>query len=141
MSCARRQALIDAPPDAIWELLGDPQRHPSWWPRVESVDCGGVEQGCTYRQVTKSPMGRVEMNLQAERLEDCRELLIRCLDTGTYTHWLLTEARGGTFVDVEFGMDPRSVSDRIFDTVAGKRFFRRWIEQSIDALGDAAAAV
>jgi hypothetical protein len=31
---------------------------------------------------------------------------IRCLDTGTFVPFVLTEAQGGTFVDGEAGMEP-----------------------------------
>ena len=103
------------------------------------MHCDGLEQGCTYRQVTKSPMGLVETDISVERLEDCRALHIRCLDTGTYNRWLLVEAQGGTFVEVEFGMDPESLQTRVFDVVAGRRYFRRWLEKSIDGLRAATA--
>jgi uncharacterized protein YndB with AHSA1/START domain len=138
MSCCRLQAQVDVPPEALWELVGNVERHPEWWPRVIDVHCQGLEEGCSYRQVFKSPMGIIETDVSVERLEGCHELTLRCLDTGTYAHWLLTEAQGGTFVDVEFGVDPQSMRTRVFDMVAGKRYFRNWLEQSIDALRVAA---
>jgi hypothetical protein len=64
--------------------------------------------------------------------------MIRGINTGTYCRWLLTEARGGTFVDAEFGMDPRTVGTRVFDALAGKRYFRHWVGQSLDGLRTAA---
>jgi hypothetical protein len=134
MSACRQQVMIDAPIERIWELVGDPNRHPEWWPRIVEADCEDLTQGCTYRQVTRSPTGKIETDISLERLEDCHEVLMRCLDTGTYTRWLLTEARGGTFLDVEFGSDPQSPGARIFDRLVGKRFFRQWLKQSVDAL-------
>jgi hypothetical protein len=136
----RQQALIEASPDAIWELVGNPARHTEWWPRVVNVQCEGLEEGCEYRQVTRMPGGESETTLHIERLDVGREVLIRCVDTGTYTRWLLTEAQGDTFVEAEFGMDPKTVGTRVFDWVAGKRYFRKWLEQSIDALKQAARA-
>jgi uncharacterized protein YndB with AHSA1/START domain len=138
MSACRLQAQVDVPPDALWELIGNVERHPEWWPRVINVHCEGLEQGCSYRQVFKSPMGVVETHVSVERLEDCRAMTLRCLDTGTYAHWLLAGAQGGTFIDVEFGLDPKTTSTRAFDMVAGRRYFRRWLEESIDALRTAA---
>ena len=138
MSCHREQAQIDVPPPVLWELVGNVERHPEWWPRVVDVHCDGLEEGCTYRQVFKSPMGVIETDVSVERLEGCRELLVRCLDTGTYTRWLMTEAQGGTFIDAEFGVDPKTTRTRVFDALAGRRFFRRWLEQSIEALRQAA---
>jgi hypothetical protein len=138
MSSCRLQAQVDVPRDALWELVGNIERHPEWWPRVVGVDCAGLEQGCDYRQVLQSPIGVVETTVSIERLEDCRELTLRCLDTGTYAHWLLAEAQGGTFIDVEFGLDPKTARTRLFDMVAGKRYFRRWLAESIDGLRAAA---
>jgi hypothetical protein len=135
----RQQALIDVPVERVWELVGDVDRHPEWWPRVIEAPCDGVDQGCARRQTYQSPIGMVETDVSVERLEGCRELLVRCLDTGTYTHWLLTEVNGGTFIDAEFGLDPRE-GVRAFDRAAGKRYFRRWLEQSIEGLRRAADA-
>jgi polyketide cyclase/dehydrase/lipid transport protein len=140
MSACRLQAQVDVPPDALWELIGNVERHPEWWPRGVGVQCEGLEQGCSYRQVLKSPMGVVETDVSIERLDDCRELTLRCLDTGTYAHWLLAEAQGGTFIDVEFGLDPKTTTTRVFDLVAGRRYFRHWLQDSIDALRRAAAS-
>jgi Polyketide cyclase / dehydrase and lipid transport len=138
MSACRLQAQVDVPPDALWELVGNVERHPEWWPRVIGVQCEGLEEGCSYRQVLKSPMGVIETEVSIERLADCRELTLRCMDTGTYAHWLFTEAQGGTFIDVEFGLDPKTARTRVFDVVAGRRYFRQWLQQSIEALRVAA---
>jgi hypothetical protein len=140
VSLYRQQALIEAPPEVVWELLGDPNRHAEWWPRVVEVHCEGLEEGCTYRQVTKSPRGLIETDISVERLEGCREINVRCLDTGTCCRWLFTEAQGNTFIDAEFGMDPQDLGSRVFDLVAGRRYFRKWLEQSLDGLREAAQA-
>lgn len=138
MSCYRQQAQLDVPASTVWELVGNVERHPEWWPRVVGVSCDGLQEGCSYRQVYSSPMGVIETDVSVERLDECRELLLRCLDTGTYTRWLLIEAQGGTFIDAEFGLDPKSARARAFDVVAGRRYFRRWLEQSIEGLRRAA---
>jgi uncharacterized protein YndB with AHSA1/START domain len=140
MSVCRSQGLINAPPSLVWDLVGDPRRHPDWWPRVIEVRGERFDEGSNYAQVTKSPTGRVETTMTVERLQDLRQIDMRCMDTGTYARWLLTEAQGNTFVDVEFGMDPRGVSSRVFDGTLGKLYFRRWLSQSLAALEEAAAA-
>jgi ribosome-associated toxin RatA of RatAB toxin-antitoxin module len=139
MSVCRNQALINAPPSRVWELVGDPQRHPEWWPRVIEVRGEQFDEGSNYAQVTKSPTGRIETTMQIERLDDLRQIDMRCTTTGTYARWLLTEAQGETFVDVEFGIDPIGVGNRVFDSAFGKLYFRRWLSQSLDALEQAAA--
>jgi uncharacterized protein YndB with AHSA1/START domain len=138
MSACRRQALIEAPPPRIWELVGDPRRHPEWWPRVIEVRGERFDEGSSYGQVTKSPTGPVETTFEIERLDDLREIHMRCTATGMYSHWLLTEAQGNTFVDVELGMDPATIANRVFDAAIGRLYFRRWLEQSLDALERAA---
>jgi uncharacterized protein YndB with AHSA1/START domain len=134
MSEARRQAYIDAPVEAVWRLIEDVDRHPEWWPRVVAVECDGLEPGCTYREVVQTPLGKDEMELRVDRLEDCKELLIRCVNTGTFVQFTLTEAQDGTFVDARFGMEPWKLQYRVFDLVIGRRYFRSWLEQSLDAM-------
>src|SRR5438093_11630366 len=99
MSEYRQQALIEAPVESIWELGGDPLRHPRWWPRVIEVRGDRFQQGDEYVQVTRSPTGRAETRFLVEQVDDIREIHPRCTDTGTYARWLLSGAQGGTFVD------------------------------------------
>jgi hypothetical protein len=138
MSAYRQQALIDVPLTTVWGLVSDVNRHPEWWPRVVKVQCEGIEQGCEYRQVTATLTGTIETDIRVEELEDCHQLNLRCLDTGTFCRWLLTETHDGTFIDAEFGMDPNGLAHRVFDAVAGKRYFRRWLEGALDGLRIAA---
>ena len=138
MSACRRQAHIDAPVQVIWELVSNPNRHPEWIPRVVEVECAEIGQGCTYRRVFKTPVGSDETTFEIEKLDDCHELVVRCLDSGTFHRFVLTEAAGGTFVDLEAGMDPRSPTYKLIDVLTGKRFYRRWTEQTLEALATAA---
>ena len=134
MSLARQQAFIDAPVSAVWELLADVDRHPEWWPRVVEVECDGLEAGCTYRQVTQTPFGKDEMNLFVDGLDECRNLQIHCLSTGTFVRWQMAEAQGGTFLEGEMGMEPEKFSMKTFDLVVGRIYFRSWLRQTMEAL-------
>ncbi len=134
----RRQAFIEAPLPVVWELIADIENHPDWWPRVVEVQCDGLDEGCTYRQVTQTPFGKDEMNLRIEDRDDPRRLYVRCLNTGTFMRFDLTEARGGTFADGEMGMDPDKLTNRIFDAVVGKRYFTSWLGQTMEALDEVA---
>ena len=140
MSTTRSQALIAAPPSRVWELLGDPRRHPEWWPRVIEVRGEQFDEGSNYAQITDGFTGRHETTMTVDELDDLREIHMSCAQTGTYARWLLTEARGHTFVDVEFGMNPKGLGNRIFDATIGKVYFRRWLEQSVASLEQAAAS-
>lgn len=138
MSEYREQALIEAPVTAVWELVGDPERYPEWWPRVLEVDGRRFEEGDEYVQVTDDVLGKAETTFQIDRMENLREIRMHCTLTGTYAHWRLTDARGETFVDVSFGMDPARRRDRLFDGLYGKRFFRKWASESLRALTEKA---
>jgi uncharacterized protein YndB with AHSA1/START domain len=134
MSEVRQQAYIDAPVEVVWDLIADADRHPEWWPRVLAVECEGLEPGCTYREVVQTPTGTDEMKLRVDAMEDCKDLLIRCVNTGTFVHWTLTEAQDGTFVDATFGMEPFKLQYRVFDLAIGRRFFRNWLDESLEAM-------
>ena len=134
MSKSRRQAVIEAPVERVWELVGNPSRHPEWYPKVIEVNGQRFEEGDQYAQVTKDLVGKANTDFVIERMDDMREIRLVCQATGMYAHWLMTDAQGSTFVDVEMGMQPRTVGTRLFDTVIGRMYFRSWLEQSLDAL-------
>jgi Polyketide cyclase / dehydrase and lipid transport len=138
MSGHREQAHLEAPVDLVWELVATPTRHPEWWPRVLEVQGERFEQGDEYAQVTRTPWGsKATTNFLLERRENLRQVRLRCVATGMYADWLLTPAQGGTFVELEMGMDPKQLSDRVFDAAMGRAYFRRWATGSIDGLRDA----
>lgn len=141
MSRSKQQVLIQAPLPEVWELVGDPNRHPEWWPRVMEVECQDLAEGCTFREVMRGPFGVEEHELLIERLDNCREVTIHCREVGTTTRFVLTEAQGGTFVDAEFRVEPATASVRVFDMLAGRRYMRRWLEASLDSLKQACAPV
>jgi uncharacterized protein YndB with AHSA1/START domain len=134
MPSARRQAIVDAPVERVWALIGDVNRHPEWWPRVEEVECDLLAEGCTYRQVTKRPDKTIETTISIEHLDDCQQLQVRCLDTGMFARFLLTPAQGGTFVDAELGTEGTGIGGLV-----EAAFVRRWIRQSLEGLRRAAA--
>jgi len=86
-------------------------------------------------QLTKEPGGKTaQSHFLLDRRDDLREVRMSCQLTGMYADWLLTPAQGGTFVELEMGMQPRRLGDRIFDKTLGQSYFRRWSSQSMDAL-------
>ena len=138
MSAHRHRAHIDAPIEVVWDLVGSPPRYPEWWPRVIEVRGERFEQGDEYAQVTKVPIGVKETNFIVDQRDELRALHMTCQLTGAFAEWRLTQALGGTFVELEMGINAHAVSDRIFDAVTRGMYFRRWGEQSLDALDRAA---
>ena len=129
---SRQQTYIQASPAAIWQLVGDPNRHPDWWPDVLEVECADIRQGCRYRGVVKGFFGSSEEHeLLLERLDDCQEVSIFCDGTGVTTRFAITEAQGGTFVEGHFVIEPNSIGMTMVGAVAGRRVMRSWLERSL----------
>jgi hypothetical protein len=138
MSECRRQGLIAAPIERVWELVGNPAHHPAWFPHVVEVRGDRFETGDVFVQVTRHPLRTQTTSLQIDELEELRSLRFHCRDTGMYSSWLLTPARDDTFVEAEFGMDPTNLPYRVMDATVGRTYFRRWLEDSFEALAAAA---
>jgi uncharacterized protein YndB with AHSA1/START domain len=138
------RVLINAPLDVVWQLAADPDRQAEWWPPTIEFECidGKFEQGCKVRNVVHRPwpMGDLETTLEVDTFKPGHELTIRCMDTGTYTRAVLTEAQGGTYVECEAGNDPKTLEYRIIDATIGKRMFHRWVEHALDKMKQAAEA-
>jgi hypothetical protein len=140
MSSARRQGLIAAPLPEVWSLVADPGRFVEWAGEVvEVTGAATVAEGTTFRQKSRTPLGIHETTFRVEALHDLREIRLRCLDSGYYSHWLLTEAQGATFAEVEIGMEPAHAGYRAFDLVVGRRWHRRLAAESLAGLERATA--
>jgi uncharacterized protein YndB with AHSA1/START domain len=133
-----QQAFIEASPETVWELVGDPNRHPDWWPGVVEVECADLREGCRYREVVKGPFRAQEHDIVIERLDTCQEVCISCQDTGVTTRFVLTGAQGGTFVEGHFAIEPNSIGSKVVAAVSGRRIMRSWLERSLENLKHAA---
>ncbi len=135
MSSWRQQALIEAPLEDVWKLIGNPNRYPEWAAEVlEITGLASVDEGQTFQQVTKTPISKDQTTFEIEELDELHEIKLRCQTSGFYSRWLLTEARENTFLDVEIGMDPATVPYRVMNATVGKRWYRRLVENSLDGL-------
>jgi len=131
----REQMLIDAPVDAVWRQVGDPSSYPRWaGDVVEVTGLDVVEEGAQYHQTTRTPLGKSETDFVVDRLEDLREIKVRCLLSGYYLHWQLTEAGQDTFAQVEVGMDPKHFGYRAIDKTVGKRWYRNVVQDMLERL-------
>ena len=135
MGAYRQQALIEAPVDAVWREVGDPNRYPHWAGDVVEVSgLEDVKQGAQFRQKTRTPFGKSETDFVVESLDDLREIRVRCLMSGYYVHWLLTEAGNDTFAEVAVGMDPKHIGYRAMDMTVGKRWYRGVVDDMLKRL-------
>jgi Polyketide cyclase / dehydrase and lipid transport len=135
MSAYRAQAHFDAPLDDVWALVGNPATYPEWWPVAVEIRGQTFEVGDVYTQVVGIAGLRREYSRIIDRREEFKELSWHCPTTGGFQHWLLTDAQGGTFVDMEMGIkDPEDARFGLFDKTVGRWFIKHWAEQAIDGL-------
>jgi hypothetical protein len=132
----REQFLIEAPPEPIWQLLGDPRRYPEW-AGFESVRLTGmptVQAGTEFEQTTRLGPTRVKTVFRIDELDELRKLRMHCTRSGWYSHWLLTPAQDATFIEVEFGIEPVALPYRAIYGALGTRHFRETARTWVDGL-------
>jgi uncharacterized protein YndB with AHSA1/START domain len=141
MSSWKQQTLIDAPVAEVWKVLADPKRSPEWAEDVLEVTVGPAEiqKGSIVEVTARGPLGlKGTTPFKIEELEDMHELKMKCQVSGFYTHWLLTEAQGGTFTELELGIEPlerrRTIQGRAIGALHTKSFLRRTVERTLDGL-------
>jgi Polyketide cyclase / dehydrase and lipid transport len=142
MASWRQQTLVEAPISDVWGMLCDPLRAPEWADDVIEVTGKPVkiEKGSTYMMTHRGPLGlKGTTPFKVEELEDMRELKMQCQVSGFYTHWLLTDAQGGTFTEVEMGVEPikskrLGIQGRAIGALHTKSFLRHNVEKLLDNL-------
>jgi uncharacterized protein YndB with AHSA1/START domain len=136
MGSYREQTLIEAPVDAVWAQVGDPNRYPEWAGEIVEVEgLDTVEPGARYEQEGKTPFGGTrKTEFVVEALDEMREISVRCTVSGWYLRWLLTGAGNDTFTEVEVGMDPTHFGYRAMDSTLGKRWYRQTVENTLEQL-------
>ena len=137
MSSSKQQGLIEAPLQDVWAVLEDPQRFAEW--NEDTVEVTGVpteiEKGSTFQWKTRGPLGiSPTSTFEVEEVNDLREIKLRCRTSGYYSHWVLTEARGSTFAELEMGIDPPSARAQAFRIQYNRLALRRMALHGLDNL-------
>jgi len=139
MAAFKSQGLIEAPVAEVWRLLEDPARFPDW-AADEVIEVTGVptriEKGSTFELKSRGPLGMTPTTVfRVEQFDELREIKLRCQTSGYYSHWLLTDARGDTFAEVEVGVEPvQSIPGRLLGALHSKGYLRRIADGSLDAI-------
>ena len=134
MTAYRAQAHLDASLDDVWALVGNPATYPEWWPVAVEIRGQTFEVGDAFTQVVAIAGRRLEYSRVIDRRDELKELRWHCPTTGGFQHWLLTDAQGGTFVDMEMGIHPPALRYPLFNKTVGRRFIKHWAEDAIDGL-------
>jgi uncharacterized protein YndB with AHSA1/START domain len=138
MTSYTQQALIEAPVEEVWELLVDPESWREWDPDVVEVTGAPahIEHGSTFDVTGRGPFRlRSTAHFKVEQVEDLREVRMKCQVSGFFTRWLLTEARGSTFAEVELGVEPMpGTQARAAGILHTKGYLRRAVDRTLDGL-------
>ena len=138
MAAVKSQGLIEAPVTEVWSLLEDPAHYHEWARDTFSVTGAPtrVEKGVSFQVEGRGPFGLPAKTIfKVEELSELREIKLRCQTSGYYSHWLLTEARGDTFAEVEVGVEPiEGLQGRVLSALHTKRYLRRIAEGSLDSI-------
>jgi uncharacterized protein YndB with AHSA1/START domain len=140
MASWKQQTLIEAPVQEVWELLIDPKRGPDWSEDVIAVTGVPIriEKGTVFELTGRGPLGiKATTPHRVEEFDDMHEIKMQCQVSGFYSHWLLTKAQGGTFTELELGVEPleqRTLSARAMAALHTKSFLRRTADKTLDGL-------
>jgi uncharacterized protein YndB with AHSA1/START domain len=139
MATWKEQTLVEAPLEEVWSLLVDLDRYAEW--NRDTVEVTGVptevELGSTFRMTGQGPLRMpATTTFKVEALEDMREIKLRCQTSGYYSRWLLTEARGNTFTEMELGIDTEGLgrTARAIGAAHTKGYMRRSAHRTLDGL-------
>jgi uncharacterized protein YndB with AHSA1/START domain len=141
MASWKQQALVEAPVEDVWALISDWAHYPDWNSDVVSVTGGpaALKEGSTFELKGRGPLGlRATTPYRVVELEEMREMKVQCQVSGFYAHWLLTEARGNTFTEIELGVEPKKgLQARATGALHTKGYLRRAVDQMVDNLRSA----
>jgi uncharacterized protein YndB with AHSA1/START domain len=144
MASWKQQALIDAPVPEVWELLCDPARSPEWSEEVTAVTGTPtkIEKGSIVELTNRGPLGvKTTTPFKVQEFDNMHEIKMQCQVSGYYSHWVLTEAQGGTFTELELGFEPLDhkvpIQARAMAALHTKSYLRRTVERLLDGLRSA----
>jgi len=137
MSAIKQQALFDAPVTDVWGLLESPEEFAKWNTEIEVTGVPTkIEKGSTFELTAPGRFGmQSTTTFKVEELDELHEIKLRCQVSGFYSHWVLTEARGDTFAEIEYGVEPvPGFEGRARRMMITKRYLRQVLGRNLDAL-------
>ena len=142
MPTARRSRTLDASPEAVWAIVGDPHHQPRWWPKVARVEAVGERAFTRVYTTAKGRPVRADFQI-AESDAPRRRRWVQVLD-GTPFERFMTSAEEivvlepsghGTSLTIEVRQKLRGLSR--FGGFMVKRAARRQLDEALDALEQA----
>jgi uncharacterized protein YndB with AHSA1/START domain len=135
----RRETVVPAPPEQVWDLVSDPGRLPQWWPGVTRVE---EATGETWTTVLSSPRGKTVRadytRVEAERprllvwRQEVEESPFERILADAVTTLVLAPADDGTRVGIALEQKPRGWAR--FAPIQFRAAGRRQVEGAIEGL-------
>ena len=135
---------IARPREEVFEYLADIANHPEFldhfveeW-RLTRVDSYGRGAGARFR--VNAPRRRFAWaDVTFVEVEPPRRIVAlgrggKFNRMGTYMEWILEPAPGGTEVRVSFETEPTMLSDRLFDPLGPRGWFKRKLSKGVRRL-------
>jgi carbon monoxide dehydrogenase subunit G len=139
MPVARRTRKLAAPPETVWDVVGDPVHQARWWPKVTRVE--GVRDG-TFTRVYATSKGKpIRADFHVTDVASGRSRTWTQQMEGTPFAKFMTVATetarieafdGGTVVTLEIRQKLRGLSR--FGGFLVKRATKRQLDEALDAL-------
>jgi uncharacterized protein YndB with AHSA1/START domain len=115
MATISRRRSVGAPPEAVWEVVGNPGRLPEWWPGVARVEEASPEAWTTVLRSVKGKAVRADYTrVEARpphrlvwRHEVAESPFERILAESTTAVTLEPDGEGGTDVELTVRHRPR----------------------------------
>jgi uncharacterized protein YndB with AHSA1/START domain len=141
-------AVVDATPDAVFELLADVDRLPEWNSIIRRVlrrpdeMIPGAEWVVEMQSMgqTWSSRSRLESIDRANRRISYRSGTDDDNPSYTVWHWEIRPDPAGSMVEVRWDLNPRTFWRRHLIVHLRRRALAKEVPSSIEALGDAAGA-
>ncbi len=140
MPTTRRSRFVEAPPERVWRVVGDPHHLPRWWPKVRRVEAVG---GGRFTEVLRTDKGK-DVRADFRIVDDEPPTLLRFEQelVGTPFEGFLTESEtaieavpegGGTKVTITTRHKLRGIS-RLGGGSLLKRATRKQLDEALAAL-------
>jgi carbon monoxide dehydrogenase subunit G len=139
MPRARRTRTVDASPEAVWRVVGDPNHQARWWPKVARVESVHDTAFTRVYATSKGKPVRADFRI-AEADPPRRRRWVQVLEGTPFERFMsaaeevvVVEPAGeGSSVTVEIRQKLRGLSR--FGGFLVKRATRRQLDEALDAL-------
>jgi uncharacterized protein YndB with AHSA1/START domain len=126
---------LDVTPERFWDTISRTAEYPQWWPWLKEFDADGMAEGARWRAEIQSPLPYVlRVELRLDEVVPAQRLAATVTgDIEGRASLDLTPTDGGSAIDIEWHMRPRSRAMQMAAVLA--RPLLRWSHEWVLARG------